>query len=464
MPRLAVMCLGAILALGACGDDDPKPPPPPASIEEVVAQLAALPGVTATIEPTVTRDYTYAVIQFTQPVDHEAPSGPTFQQRVSLLFHDGAAPMIVHTGGYQDYTRDRRVELTRLLTANQVSIEHRYFGTSRPDEPAWDKLTIRQMADDQHAIIAALRGIFPGAFLSTGGSKGGMTAVYHRRFYPDDVEGTVPYVAPISFGAPDDRYNPFLDTIGTATCRQALRDLAIEMLANRRAQLLQRAQNQAATNGHTYTRVPIEVALEIAVEAFEFVFWQYAGVEDCDIIPTPTATDADLFGFLDAISPVSDSDDATTAEFDAYYYQAYAQLGFPEDTVPYLAPYTMYTEEDFLGALPAPKPAFDAAAMRDIDAYVQQRGERLLFVYGAWDPWTAGAFTLGAARDSLLVEVAEGTHAALLSELAPADREAAFAKLAAWTGVTPVPIATRTSAADLLDPILRMPPTHLRLR
>ena len=33
-----------------------------------------------------------------------------------------------------------------------------------------------------------------------------MTAIYHRRFYPDDVDGTVPYVAPISFGAPDLRY------------------------------------------------------------------------------------------------------------------------------------------------------------------------------------------------------------------------------------------------------------------
>ena len=42
-----------------------------------------------------------------------------------------------------------------------------------------------------------------------------MTSVYHRRFYPDDVDATVAYVAPISFGAPDDRYIDFLANVGT---------------------------------------------------------------------------------------------------------------------------------------------------------------------------------------------------------------------------------------------------------
>ena len=57
--------------------------------------------------------------------------------------------------------------------ANQISIEHRFFGESRPEPADWSKCMIEQMAADQHAIIAALRTVYDGACLTTGGSKGG---------------------------------------------------------------------------------------------------------------------------------------------------------------------------------------------------------------------------------------------------------------------------------------------------
>src|SRR5262249_11845786 len=146
-----------------------------------------------------------------------------------------------------------KVELTKALDANQVSIEHRFFGTSRPVPTDWTKLTIKQMADDEHAIILALKTIYHGAFITTGGSKGGMTAAFHRRFYPDAADGPVPSAAPFSFGAPDARYPPFFETVGPAPCRRAVRDLAIEMLANRRDQIVALAQQQSVD----YSRIAV---------------------------------------------------------------------------------------------------------------------------------------------------------------------------------------------------------------
>src|SRR5690606_5297666 len=108
----------------------------------------------------------YFVLQFEQPVDHDDPEGPTFLQRVSLLHRDATRPMIEVTSGYWDFYGDRLVELSFLLGANQVSIEHRFFGTSRPEPPDWSKLTIAQMAHDQHRITSALRGLYAGAFLT----------------------------------------------------------------------------------------------------------------------------------------------------------------------------------------------------------------------------------------------------------------------------------------------------------
>jgi hypothetical protein len=456
--RLAILAL----ALWACGDNLPPPADSLPEATDLLAKLRALPNVHDAEEmPTQTAGYHYIVLHFTQPVDHANPTGPTFLQEVSLLHKDEAAPLIVHTSGYWDYYLDHTVELTVLLSANQISIEHRYFASSRPANPDWSKLTIEQMADDEHAIVTALRTIYTGKALSTGGSKGGMTAIFYRRFFPDDVDGTVPYVAPISFGAPDTRYASFFDTVGTDACRQAVRDVATEMLAHRRAAMEQRAQQQAADKGYQYTRVLLGPAVESAIDSLEWSFWQYYGVTVCAQVPAVTATDDALWQFLDKISPPSDSDDESTAQFDAYYYQAYFQLGYPDGGADYLKPYLMYSDADYIHSLPTAQPTYDmGAAMHDIDSFVQQQGDRFVFVYGEWDPWTAGKFTLGGATDSLELIQAQGTHGSHLTRLAPADRDAAFAKIAAWTGVTPTIPTARERLVE--PPAPRMPPAFVR--
>lgn len=449
-----------LVGLGACGDDATMAAPD-AGPTDLLGKLNALPGVTAVVRPTDAAGYTYYVLHFTQPVDHDAPAGPTFQQEVSLLHKDEAAPMIVQTSGYWDYYLDSPVEVTNLLAGNQISIEHRFFAESRPSPADWSKLTIEQMAADEHAIITALKTIYGGAFITTGASKGGMTAVYHRRFYPDDVAGTVPYVAPLSFGAPDLRYASFLDTLGPAACRQAVRDVAKEMLSNRRAALLSRAQDQAATNSLVYSRIAIGPAVESSIVSLEWTFWQYYGANVCPQVPAVTANDQVMWSFLDSISPVSDNADDSVAQFDAYYYQAYSQLGYPDGGAAYLDPYLMYTDADYAMSLPTEMPTYDGGtAMHDIDTWVQQEGSRLLFIYGEWDPWTGGEFALGTASDSLRLVQSHGTHGSRISRLADPDRLAAYAKLEAWTGVTPVAPTANLTRSEHRDP--RVPPAIVR--
>lgn len=451
----ALPLLALWAALCGCGDNlEP-------SVDDVVAQLRALPHVhDAASYATSTPGVQFIVVHFAQPVDHSNPASATFLQRVSLLHRRVAAPLIVHTSGYGDFVRDRPVELTQLLQGNQISIEHRYFGQSRPDPADWTKLTIEQMAADQHVIVDELRSVYTGAALSTGGSKGGMTAVFHRRFYPDDVDGTVAYVTPISFGAPDARYADFLETVGPPACRQAVAQAATEILQNRRVAMEVRVGLQAANNGFTYTRIALGPAVESAIVELEWSFWQYFGVDYCGDVPAANATDDELFGFLNVVSPPSDNSDAQVGLFEAYYFQSAHQLGFPSGGAAYLMPFVKYSDADYAAALPADPPAYDqGAAMRDIDDFVRQHGERFVFVYGQWDPWTGGAFDLGNATDSLRLIQHQGTHRASLTQLAPADIDAAIAKLAAWTQVTPERPAERTAFAAQMP---RMPPA-LRL-
>src|SRR4051812_24111095 len=96
-----VLAAGAGLAFAAaCGDNLKPAPDAGVTPDEVLAMLRALPGVTAAPAPTQTPGVSYFVLHFTQPVDHFEAGGPTFQQEVSLIHRDVAAPMTVLTSGY----------------------------------------------------------------------------------------------------------------------------------------------------------------------------------------------------------------------------------------------------------------------------------------------------------------------------------------------------------------------------
>ena len=447
-----------VVLLAACGDDLAAPPPDASA--GFLLQLQGMPGVADAIEvPTVTAGFHYYVLHFAQPVDHSVSGGPTFLQEVSLLHRDTIAPLIVYTTGYYDYELDYADELTSFLGGNQISIEHRFFGTSRPDPVDWSKLTIEQMADDEHAIITAFKTVYTGHVITGGGSKGGMTAVFHRRFFPDDVDGTVAYVAPISFASKDERYPPFLASIGTASCRAGIQSIAIELLSNRRAVMEQRTKADAATTGHTFTRVALGAAVEEAINDLEWNFWQYHGAQFCGNMPLPTDSDDKLYAYLVDISAPTDNSDQSIVAFEPYYYQTDNQLGYPDDATTYLDPYRKYSPADYTKFLPVAKPAYDnGVAMHDIDDFVQHGAARVLFIYGAFDPWTGGAFQLGTApQDSLLLTVNQGSHNANLRRLSDADRAVAFAALGKWTGATPVVVAR-------VEPVHREPhvPSVLR--
>ena len=156
------------------------------------------------------------MLSYTQPVDHRRPSAGTFQQRFTLLHKATDRPMVLHTSGYNVSIRVFRSEPTVLVDGNQISVEQRFFTPSRPEPADWSKLNIWQAATDHHRLVTALKPIYAAKWISTGASKGGMTSIYHRRYYPSDVDGTVAYVAPSDvLNREDSAYDRFFATVGT---------------------------------------------------------------------------------------------------------------------------------------------------------------------------------------------------------------------------------------------------------
>src|SRR5262249_5029159 len=154
---------------------------------DILAELQAFPGMTVAEQSTMLQGYRFFVMTYTQPVDHHDAASATFQQRMTLLHRDYTAPIVVHNSGYFVSTSGNRSQIAALTTANELALEYRFFDPSRPDPADWTKLTIEQAASDQHQIIQVLKQrLYRGKWLTDGASKGGMTELFHRRFFPDD--------------------------------------------------------------------------------------------------------------------------------------------------------------------------------------------------------------------------------------------------------------------------------------
>ena len=148
--RAAVTAVVSLTAsLLACGDGPATEPDAGGGTDaaavsdaapgDVLARLRALDGVLSVSEiPTDWSGYRRFTIVFEQPVDHDDPAGQKFGQLISLHHRDFDAPMILATTGYSNYAGDYLTEPARLLHGDQLMVEQRFFGESRPDPADWD--------------------------------------------------------------------------------------------------------------------------------------------------------------------------------------------------------------------------------------------------------------------------------------------------------------------------------------
>ncbi|MFF7788841.1 S28 family serine protease [Streptomyces sp. NPDC007991] len=399
--------------------------------------LRALPGLRLIEErQDAEPGYRHFVLGLRQPVDHTNPAAGTFEQRLTLLHTAADRPMVLTTTGYHAILTPWRSEPAILLGANQLQVEHRYFGASLPAGPGYSHLTIRQAADDHHRVVRLFRRLYPGAWISTGASKGGMAGVYHRRFHPHDVDGTVVYSAPNNVDDRDDSaYLRFLETVGTAPDREAVKAAQRRMLL-RRTEMVARYEAWATGRGDTFRIIgSADQAFEIAVLRVLFMFWQRATPTDVNAIPGPAATADELYAWLDAWAGLSLYADSAARRYVPYWYQIGTQLGYGDVPTAHVA--DLLRHPDGIAArsfVPRDIPMrFDPEAMPDIDRWVRRRGSRLLFVYGTQDPSVAEYFLPGG-DDSHLLWVPGGNHGVDIADLSPAGRASAREALSRWAG------------------------------
>lgn len=232
-----------LLPLLGCSSGDVGPidrgPPEP----DLVPRLHALPHVLEvreraadSRETSVPEGFREIDIDFDQLVDHDRQDGPHFTQRVRIWHAHSGRAVILSSSGY-DLRASTPTELADGFSMNEIDVEHRYFGSSRPEsDAAYAFLDARQAAFDFHEIADALKRVYTGTWIGAGASKGGETALFHRLHFPDDTTATIAYVTPLVVAEQDARFPQFLASVGgdaRAECRTRLREFQRTVLTRR---------------------------------------------------------------------------------------------------------------------------------------------------------------------------------------------------------------------------------------
>lgn len=401
-------------------------------LEQKISAISAIKE----IRPLETSEFSEKyVTYFTQPLDHRHPEKGSFRQRVIVSHVGFDRPTVIVTEGYGAAYALRsqyREELSKLLNANMIFVEYRYFLESTPEPKDWQYLTAENSADDLHAITTAFKNIYPGKWIATGISKGGQTTLLYRTFYPDDVDISVPYVAPLCHGVEDGRHEPFLHKVSTPENRKKIEDFQLEAL-KRKATLLPRFEKYCTEKNYSF-RAPIEEIYDYSVLEYSFALWQWG--TPISSIPATTASDDEIFSHLLAISePGYFTADSPNASF---FVQAARELGYyGYDVQPFKQYLSIQSSEGYLHRLMLPEELkdmpFDKTLSKKITKFLKKQDPKMIFIYGQNDPWTAAGVTWLKNKKNIHVFIQpNGSHLARINTLPEAEKAKVMELINEW--------------------------------
>lgn len=374
------------------------------------------------------------LLNFEQLIDPTHPEGQKFNQRVFLSHLDYNKPVVFITEGYAAWHAESPgfvSELADLLNANQVCVEHRYFGKSVPDTINWNHLTVANAAADQHRIVEVLKVIYSGKWLSTGISKGGQTSMYHRYFYPEDVDISIPYVAPLNFSIEEERVYMFLDSVADEDCRQRIFEFQKELLENK-SHYIPAFKNLAKKKNLNY-HLGFEKAYELTVLEYSFAFWQW-GYADCEQIPQDFSDPDSIIKHLDYVAGLKWISNEGIENLQPFFYQAMKELGFYGYDISPFQKWTSYKNNPtFEFTLPEGISVdFDPYLMQEIDCFIRHHANNMIFIYGEYDPWSASAVELTYHTNSIKIVKPVGNHRTRINNLPADQRKLVMDTLQVW--------------------------------
>lgn len=363
---------------------------------EFMKNLCALPGVSEVKKLETTRFPEKYVLKIRQNLDTDNAEAGTFNQRVIVGYVGEDRPTVIVTEGYNaDYAMSPSYieELSDLFDANMVFCEYRYFGESMPKPTDWNFLTVENSLGDLHNVNTTFRKLFKGKWISTGISKGGQTTMFYRTYYPNDVDVSVSYVAPLNKSVEDGRHEPFLrDEVGTKKERKAVHNAQLEMF-KRKSSLVEMLEKKVKADGLNFN-LPLDEIFDYELMEYPFAFWQWG----TPVSEIPSSKDSDEVWFEHLMKVSGPDYFSVPGRYLSFNMQALRELGYygyeiDSDFKKYCS---ISSTKDYLRRLMIPESmgewrnvSFDPTLYNKTVEYLKNNDPKHIFIYGEIDPWTA---------------------------------------------------------------------------
>ena len=415
-----------------------------AGVEKLETDLFAekyLLHVTRPVNPEAAGEMTPEMQTYVKYADKDArmADAGTFDQRVFVMHAGFDRPTLLVTEGYwADYAMSPRYqeELSKLFNMNVVVVEYRYFGPSTPQNLDWQYLTVANSLCDLHHVVEMLKPLYKGKWVSTGISKGGQTTMFYRAYYPDDVDISVPYVAPLNKALEDGRHEVFLSKkVGSPEERAVILSFMMDMMVNRDS-YFPLFKKHCEDKKYEF-RVPVEEIYDLSVSELQFALWQWG---------TPVSTIPSLD------SPVQEKFDWFIKQCEPDYFSlqtpyysfnvmAAKELGYYGYDI---RPFRKYTSvdntKDYLRrvmlASPESELRFDNTLYKHVCKYLKHNDPKMIFIYGGVDPWgSSGVCTWldTSGKKNLKYYVKEGgSHATRIASFDSPVKDEITAILTEW--------------------------------
>lgn len=401
---------------------------------EFMKNLCALPGVSEVKKLETTRFPEKYVLKIRQNLDTDNAEAGTFNQRVIVGYVGEDRPTVIVTEGYNaDYAMSPSYieELSDLFDANMVFCEYRYFGESMPKPTDWNFLTVENSLGDLHNVNTTFRKLFKGKWISTGISKGGQTTMFYRTYYPNDVDVSVSYVAPLNKSVEDGRHEPFLrDEVGTKKERKAVHNAQLEMF-KRKSSLVEMLEKKVKADGLNFNQ-PLDEIFDYELMEYPFAFWQWG----TPVSEIPSSKDSDEVWFEHLMKVSGPDYFSVPGRYLSFNMQALRELGYYGYEIdPDFKKYcSISSTKDYLRRLMIPESmgewrnvSFDPTVYNKTVEYLKNNDPKHIFIYGEIDPWTAsgvaGWLDCSGKQNMRVYVQPRGSHKARIGNM-PEDMKA----------------------------------------
>jgi len=426
-----------LLFFWGCGNDDILAGTNEEKPISFLEQLNGLDRVTALKAVSPITGYDLYKLTFQQLTDHNDITSPTFEQRVRILIKETDAPVVMQTLGYSmaGVERVKLDELTLYLNANVVEVEHRYFDDSIPVDVDWTTMTIDQAATDHHKIIEQLTKILPNKWIATGVSKGGMTASYLKRFYPDDIAGVIAFASPISLTMWDERFSEYSLSVVNADCANKYKVFQQQAL-QRIDELVPLLESWASDNSVTVSSFGYDASARLQADiALSWInSGSYYSDMLCEYLPLEDDDTAIYFEFLYQLSGFQFMTDEGLSWWLPYHMQSAMELGNFAVPLSHIETLLSFDVKDFkINMIGTPMPLFQPEVMEDIYQWAQFQATDMIFIYGEQDIFTGGAYPITTDESRRLqLHIEPGLHGIKIADLSVDAQQQIFSAVDSW--------------------------------